>query len=209
MTHDCTGAECRFCGVFAFPLLPPSPLHPPLMSPLFMPQLPPQPPLELFRDSMGHSVSQMPTRVVPSATTIIVPSGPWPRSLPWWVVIHQRADNNHWAFPGGHQDIGESILNCARREAMEETGLAVDIHSLICVDSDPTEYAINVYPNGDVIQYCNLTFLAFTDEHMLALSSESRAIRWARTDTLHQPFLPAHAQRLAHAMAGRGTVAVI
>lgn len=189
--------------------MPQLPLNPTFTAPLFMPQLPLEPPLGLFRDSRGYGVPTMPTSVVPSATIIIVPSGPWPRPLPWWVVVQQRADNAHWAFPGGRQDIGESILNCARRETTEETGLAVEIHSLICVDSDPMEYAISVYPNGDVIQYCNLTFLAFTENDMLAISSESRAIRWARTDALPQPFLPAHAQRLAHAMAGRDTVAVL
>ncbi|HUG61822.1 MAG TPA: NUDIX domain-containing protein [Methylomirabilota bacterium] len=32
-----------------------------------------------------------------------------------------------WTFPGGHVDPGEAVAEAARREAMEETGLFVDL----------------------------------------------------------------------------------
>ena len=42
-----------------------------------------------------------------------------------------------WALPGGFVDIGERVATAARREAMEETGLDVEITELLGVYSDP------------------------------------------------------------------------
>ena len=35
----------------------------------------------------------------------------------------QPPDKGMWSFPGGGQRLGETLLDCARREALEETGL--------------------------------------------------------------------------------------
>ncbi len=38
----------------------------------------------------------------------------------------KNAHGNHtWNFPGGHLEFGEEIIDCARREVFEETGLKI------------------------------------------------------------------------------------
>jgi len=59
-------------------------------------------------------------------------------------------------LPGGILEPGESILNCARRELYEETGLAAGELRLTGVYSDPG-YDV-VYPNGDEVQQYTVCF---------------------------------------------------
>lgn len=44
-------------------------------------------------------------------------------------VLLGRRRNSHgedsWSFPGGHLEFGESVEQCAAREALEETGLTI------------------------------------------------------------------------------------
>ena len=52
------------------------------------------------------------------------------------IVLIQRAkepSKGLWTFPGGAIELGESLHDAARREALEETGLLVEIESLATV----------------------------------------------------------------------------
>lgn len=53
-----------------------------------------------------------------------------------------------WAFPGGFMEIDEDLKTCARREVMEETGMALgevfQFRSYSAVDRDPRESVITV-----------------------------------------------------------------
>lgn len=41
-----------------------------------------------------------------------------------------------WAFPGGHLEYGEEIIECAERETLEETGLNVQGRDIVAVTND-------------------------------------------------------------------------
>lgn len=53
------------------------------------------------------------------------------------VLIRRRHPPPGWAMPGGFVDYGEMVADAARREAAEETSLAVTLCELFWVYSDP------------------------------------------------------------------------
>jgi 8-oxo-dGTP diphosphatase len=53
------------------------------------------------------------------------------------VLIKRRHPPHGWALPGGFVDVGETLEAAARREAREETGLAVGLKLLLGCYSDP------------------------------------------------------------------------
>lgn len=81
---------------------------------------------------------------VPTADMIIELTG---GGQPGPVVLVRRANPPlGWALPGGFVDYGESAAHAARREALEETGLRVEVLALIGVygrpERDPRQHTI-------------------------------------------------------------------
>ena len=55
------------------------------------------------------------------------------------IVLIERANPPFgWAIPGGFVDYGESLEDAARREALEETGLSVELLGQFHTYSDPS-----------------------------------------------------------------------
>ncbi|KAK4446386.1 NUDIX hydrolase domain-like protein [Podospora aff. communis PSN243] len=56
------------------------------------------------------------------------------------MVVGVRKGNSHgighWQFPGGHLEFGETPLQCAERETLEETGLQVRAEKIVAVTND-------------------------------------------------------------------------
>lgn len=80
------------------------------------------------------------------------------------VLLQLRKDINQWCIPGGLMELGETFLECAVREVLEETGLSVNSANLFGIYSGKDFFA--EYPNGDKIYGTNVIFISddFTGE---------------------------------------------
>ena len=70
------------------------------------------------------------------------------------ILLGKRSDNGKWATVGGMCDPDEQPADTARREAMEEAGIEIDIERVSGVYTLPTIH----YPNGDTTQYVTIAF---------------------------------------------------
>ncbi|WP_456278802.1 NUDIX hydrolase [Bacillus sp. AK128] len=73
------------------------------------------------------------------------------------VLMQKRSDNGQWGFPGGFMDLGESILDTARREVYEETGLNIEEPKLFGIYSGH-QYD-KTFSNGDQVSLVQILFI--------------------------------------------------
>jgi len=83
-------------------------------------------------------------RTPPVAVDVIIELADHPAGTV--VLIERRNPPAGWALPGGFVDPGESLVQAARREAGEETGLAVELVALLGCYSRPGRD-----PRGDTV----------------------------------------------------------
>ena len=53
------------------------------------------------------------------------------------ILIERKYEPFGWAIPGGFMEVGETIATAARREALEETSLEVELDVLLGIYSNP------------------------------------------------------------------------
>lgn len=73
------------------------------------------------------------------------------------VLLVRRSDNHTWVLPAGSMELGESVLDCCRREVKEETGLDVLSATPIAIYSEPRFHFTNAY--GGMHQMLSVVFL--------------------------------------------------
>ena len=63
------------------------------------------------------------------------------------ILLIRRKDTGEWGFPAGAVELGESVLDCCRREVKEETGLEVTSALAIAIYSEPRFHHTDQYGN--------------------------------------------------------------
>lgn len=100
-----------------------------------------------------------------------------------------------WCLPGGHLEYGESLVDAAKRELEEETGIAVESVEFL--------HIINDVQWGD--HYIHINFLAkdFKGEAMVTEPDKFAEWKWFPIDDLpknifagHKKFAPAYVKKL-------------
>lgn len=101
------------------------------------------------------------------------------------LLLVQRADNDAWTVPGGYLEPGESLEDCARREAVEETRLKVGEVELFGIFSGRGQFYRNV--NSALATFrCKILFDKFARGGPLSWSARfrlgTRSIERVQTD---------------------------
>jgi 8-oxo-dGTP diphosphatase len=91
------------------------------------------------------------------------------------LMLH-RKDNKKWTMPGGTQEFGESMVDCALREVREESGLNIEIKDIIGTYTDPH---IRVeYSDGEVRQEFTIVYYGEACGFNVELDEESSSFVW-------------------------------
>jgi 8-oxo-dGTP pyrophosphatase MutT (NUDIX family) len=120
------------------------------------------------------------------------------------VLMQRRRDSGNWALPGGTMDIGETLQQCVIREVKEETGLDIEVVSLLGIYTDPAH--VIAYSDGEVRQEFTVTYIGRAVGGTIAVSDESTEVRYIDSaDFDHIPIHPTVRLRLHHHAQGRDT----
>jgi mutator protein MutT len=91
---------------------------------------------------------------------------------------HETAFPGKWAFPGGKLERGETILDCVRREVMEEAGIEIE---------DGIKYLDDyTFVRPDNLNVIGLRFLAKAKSFDVRLSGDFDGFRWVSGKELGQ-----------------------
>lgn len=105
------------------------------------------------------------------------------------VLLQKRGDSGKWGFPGGAIELGETPEDAAIREVREETGLAVEVESLIGIYTDSDMR----YSNGDEAHsICIVYKLKAIDGELTFDDIETVGLEYFAIDELPEMFCKQH-----------------
>lgn len=91
------------------------------------------------------------------------------------VLILKRADTGTWGLPAGSMELGESILDTIRREALEETNIEIADVTIFGLSSRP-EVERFTYPNGHQVQSVVILALAHLPKGAIVRCNDGEAV---------------------------------
>jgi ADP-ribose pyrophosphatase YjhB (NUDIX family) len=119
------------------------------------------------------------------------------------ILLIRRSDNQNWAVPGGAIELGESMVQAAVRETMEETVIDCEITGLVGIYTDP-KHLILYTGNGEVRQEFSIVLTARATGGTPTRSSESSDVRWVPRESLGGYAMDRSMRlRLGHFVEGR------
>lgn len=118
-----------------------------------------------------------PNRLIPAASAVVADD----RGR---ILLARRTDNQLWTIPGGAMEPGESIAETAVREVKEETGLDVEVVSLVGIYSNPRH--VVEYADGEVRQQFSICFSCRPVGGELTPSEETSEVDFFPPDVLDE-----------------------
>lgn len=115
------------------------------------------------------------TRVVPAASAVVTDED-------GRLLLGKRTDSTLWTIPGGTMKPGETVAETAVREVKEETGIDVEVVSLIGIYSNPQH--VVEYSDGEVRQQFSVCFVCRRIGGELATSDETSEVGYFSPDEI-------------------------
>ena len=113
------------------------------------------------------------------------------------VLLVRRADTGAWTAVTGVIDPGETVAGTARREALEEAGVEIEVERVVWLHTLPPME----YPNGDRAQYLDHVLRArYLSGEAHVADDESSEVGWFAPDAL-PPMSAEHRERISRALS--------
>lgn len=122
--------------------------------------------IDYFNDPSAPTANSL----VPSVNVIVIDDA-------GRLLMIRRTDNGNWAVPGGAIDLGESMVDAAIRETIEETGIVCEITGIDGIYTDP-RHLIHYTSNDEVRQEFSIVLTGRPTGGEPTPSSESSEVHW-------------------------------